>query len=359
MSGYLGNQPVPQATQTRDAFTATAGQTSFATRGYTPNFLDVFLNGVKLAAADYTATNGSDVVLASGAATGDILEVVAFTTFNSASSSIDDNGNATAITIDSNENVLIGTASVNAYGASFSGNNYLYLNRDGGNALFVDRGTSDGSLIELRKAGSTVGYVGTYGGDLTVGTGDTGVRFIDSLDCIVPISDAAGTSRDAAVDLGYSSIRYKDAYLSGGIYLGGAVAANKLDDYEEGTFTPTNTGTVGVAVSNGKYTKVGEVVHFHIFFQWTSNTSMTKEFSGLPFTVKGASSPENTYFTMCSTWNNQGVTYPSGRTTLLAYPLTNTTNVEFSCIGSNIASASPTFASSGQLYITGHYYTAS
>jgi hypothetical protein len=30
MSGYIGTQPVPQATQTRDAFTCTAGQTSFA-----------------------------------------------------------------------------------------------------------------------------------------------------------------------------------------------------------------------------------------------------------------------------------------------------------------------------------------
>ncbi len=84
MSGYIGVQPVPQATQTRDAFTATAGQTSFPTGGYTPNFLDVYLNGVKLAAADYTAVNGSDVILAVGAALNDILEVTAYTTFNAA-----------------------------------------------------------------------------------------------------------------------------------------------------------------------------------------------------------------------------------------------------------------------------------
>ena len=77
MSGYIGTQPVPQATQTRDAFTATAGQTSFTTSGYTPNFLDVYLNGVKLAAADYTASNSVDVVLTVGAALNDILEVVA------------------------------------------------------------------------------------------------------------------------------------------------------------------------------------------------------------------------------------------------------------------------------------------
>ena len=85
MSGYIGTQPVPQATQTRDTFTATAGQTSFSTGGYTPGFLDVFLNGVHLQnGTDYTASNGSEVVLATGAALVDVLEVVAFTTFETA-----------------------------------------------------------------------------------------------------------------------------------------------------------------------------------------------------------------------------------------------------------------------------------
>ena len=79
---YVGNQPVPQATQTRDRFVATSGQTSFATSGYTPGFVDVYLDGVKLDSAEYTATNGSDVVLATGASTGQILEVVAFSSFD-------------------------------------------------------------------------------------------------------------------------------------------------------------------------------------------------------------------------------------------------------------------------------------
>jgi len=81
MSGYIGNIPVPQATQTRDDFTATASQTTFATSGYTPGYLDVYLNGVHLDSFDYTATNGSDVVLASSATAGDVVSVVAFTTF--------------------------------------------------------------------------------------------------------------------------------------------------------------------------------------------------------------------------------------------------------------------------------------
>ena len=86
MSGYIGTQPVPQATQTRDSFTSTAGQTSFSTSGYSPGYLDVYLNGVHLQdGTDYAATNGSDVVLTTGAAVDDVVAVVAYTTFEVAS----------------------------------------------------------------------------------------------------------------------------------------------------------------------------------------------------------------------------------------------------------------------------------
>lgn len=58
-------------------FTATSSQTTFTiTGGYTVGMVDVFLNGIKLDnATEFTASNGSTVVLASGAATGDIVEV--------------------------------------------------------------------------------------------------------------------------------------------------------------------------------------------------------------------------------------------------------------------------------------------
>ena len=84
MAGYLGSVPVPQATQHRETFTATAGQTSFATAGYTPQFIDVYLNGVHLSPADVTATNGSDVVLAA-CLVNDIVDVVSYTPFEVAS----------------------------------------------------------------------------------------------------------------------------------------------------------------------------------------------------------------------------------------------------------------------------------
>ena len=59
-------------------FTATSGQTSFApSGGYTNgDDLDVFVNGVRLTPADYTASNGTNVVLDVGANTGDIVDII-------------------------------------------------------------------------------------------------------------------------------------------------------------------------------------------------------------------------------------------------------------------------------------------
>jgi len=102
MAGYIGDIPVPQATQTRQSFTATASQTSFPTIGYTAGFIDVYLNGIKLLdTVDYAATNGSDVVLTTGAALNDILEVTIFDTFTT-SSGTTTNATHTSSTLKSN-----------------------------------------------------------------------------------------------------------------------------------------------------------------------------------------------------------------------------------------------------------------
>jgi hypothetical protein len=66
------------AYRTVTEFTATAGQTTFSVPSYTVGFIDVYRNGVMLGSADYTATNGLTVVLASGATAGDLVEVISF-----------------------------------------------------------------------------------------------------------------------------------------------------------------------------------------------------------------------------------------------------------------------------------------
>lgn len=66
------------AYRTVTTFTATAGQTSFSVPSYTVGYIDVYRNGVRLGAADFTATTGTTVVLASGATAGDLVETVSF-----------------------------------------------------------------------------------------------------------------------------------------------------------------------------------------------------------------------------------------------------------------------------------------
>ena len=58
-------------------FTATAGQTDFVF-SYNINYVDVFVNGVKLALSEYTATTGSIVVLNTGCFAGDLVEIISY-----------------------------------------------------------------------------------------------------------------------------------------------------------------------------------------------------------------------------------------------------------------------------------------
>ena len=66
----------------RTTYTATSGQTVFAAN-YDVGYIDVFLNGIKLlVATDFVATSGSSITLSSGATSGDIVEILAHSTYN-------------------------------------------------------------------------------------------------------------------------------------------------------------------------------------------------------------------------------------------------------------------------------------
>lgn len=66
------------AYRTLNEFTATANQTSFTIPNYTVGYLDVYQNGVLLGTADYTANNGVNVVLNTGATAGDLITTESF-----------------------------------------------------------------------------------------------------------------------------------------------------------------------------------------------------------------------------------------------------------------------------------------
>jgi len=69
-------------TSSRQTYTATSNQTTFNIT-YDVGFVDVYLNGIKLlVGTDVTATSGTNVVLAAGAAAGDIVDLVAYGAFS-------------------------------------------------------------------------------------------------------------------------------------------------------------------------------------------------------------------------------------------------------------------------------------
>ena len=80
-SGFTAAGSSVNGTSSRNTYTATGGQTTFAAT-YDSGFVDVFMNGIKLVAGtDFTASSGTSIVLASGAIAGDILDIVAYGTF--------------------------------------------------------------------------------------------------------------------------------------------------------------------------------------------------------------------------------------------------------------------------------------
>jgi hypothetical protein len=179
--------------------------------------------------------------------------------------------NATeAMRIDSSGNLLVGktSASYTIAGAQIESNGVIGATSSI-QPMFANRLTSDGSIFGFYKDGSAVGSIGNSSTNLTIGSSDVGISFGGGADAITPWNTSTGTDRDAAIDLGTvagSTRRFRNLYLSGGVYLGGTGAANHLDDYEDGNYaataTPDTSGTVTLSSTFDtlSYTKIGKLV---------------------------------------------------------------------------------------------------
>ena len=174
------------------------------------------------------------------------------------------------------------------------------------------------------------------------------------------------------VDLGSTSLRFKDVAISNdivhldnagnartlydrsenlfgnagtnfygySIYLGGTGDANRLEDYEEGTFSPAFSGVSGspsgvnYSQRHGSYTKTGRSVTCHInlaLTSWSSAPSGDMIISALPFTCRNNS----------DSYAGISLGYSDGFTSSDApqggYVRTNTTQIEFRTNQSNDA----------------------
>ena len=79
--GFTPASSVSSSSRTIQTYIATANQTTFTvTGGYVVGLVDVYINGIKISTSDFTATNGSTVVLTTGTGSGNIVEVVRYNT---------------------------------------------------------------------------------------------------------------------------------------------------------------------------------------------------------------------------------------------------------------------------------------
>ena len=209
-------------------------------------------------------------------------------------------GTGTLIADDGAGNVMVGTTDTvpsnngagGDAGVAISSDGAFRAARSGNVSLDINRMDSDGDIAAFRKNGATVGSIGVTSSDqfyIARTTGSQGIKFKNS--ATMPCA-SSGNDADNAQDLGSSSVRWKDLYLSGGLKVGGTDAAHTLDDYEEGTWTPVLADASGNAIAgsqSGFYTKIGRAVHFEFNLNVGSHSGTTggneAQVNGLPFAV--------------------------------------------------------------------------
>ena len=138
--------------------------------------------------------------------------------------------------------------------------------------LAVDRATSDGTIIDVQKDGTSVGSIRSLSGDITIDgpSEHTGLRF-EAAD-ITPRHNGAASNNYTS--LGTASNRFKDLYLGGGAYIGGTAAANKLDMYQEGTYTIAERhGQATITNNRVNYTRIGRLVFVSASITVQSNSN--------------------------------------------------------------------------------------
>jgi len=168
----------------------------------------------------------------------------------------------------------------------------------------IPNGTSTASVLSLEgdstlTNGTTFQFVNNVGGS---GTDSRIISGIRGTGTYLPMTFYTGGSESLrlsattkAVILAGGSTSANGTGITFPATQSASTDANTLDDYEEGTFTPTvvgssTAGTATYSIQVGRYTKIGNRVLFNIRVSYSSGTGTgTLRISGLPFASTSAS----------------------------------------------------------------------
>jgi hypothetical protein len=155
--------------------------------------------------------------------------------------------------IDSSGNLLVGKTSANltTTGVEIDPNGILIATKNAGTVAYFNRLTTDGTILDFRKDGSPFGSIGVSGVDLIIDSPVTDSAIAFQWDDGGTTRKLQGyqtafrmnTANDAAVDLGGSSSRWKDLYLSGAANVGSLTVDGGADGSTSYTrFTEYSSG---------------------------------------------------------------------------------------------------------------------
>ena len=248
-SGWQNAGSSVNGTSARFKYVATSNQTSFSgsdadgnTLAYDSGYIDVYLNGVHLDPTDYTASSGTSVVLASGAATGDILYIVGFGTFTLASFSA---GNITSGTING-DRLPSPVLTVKGDGSSTDGAIQLNCSQNSHGVKIKSPAHSSGQSYTLVLPTS----VGTSGQVLaTAGSNTNQLSWIDATETKPTVADVSQTIAPATATTinitgtGFVSIPQVEFIKTDG----SITVANTI------SFTSSTSLSVNVTLASGNY----------------------------------------------------------------------------------------------------------
>ena len=265
-------------------------------------------NGIDLKADSSTTTNSNRLFFSTSAGTNSIMGVSGALTFRTGATAGSASGTE-RMRLDSSGNLLVGktAASIATTGVELRPNGQLFATQSANYPLLLNRTTSDGDIIQLRKDNTTVGSINTVSGDLAIlssSSGHKGLRFGSG--AITPTTNTGGLD-NGNTDLGGNTVRFNNLYLAGTANFGslsdGTITITGFADEDDmssnsATLVPTqqsvkayvdsqvsSAGGSGISFADDEKATFGDGLDLEIFH--TGSSSIIKDSGTGSLSVRG------------------------------------------------------------------------